>query len=208
MALGKIGATDQGGVSRRSFTPEDQEGREFILEKMREAGLATMVDAAGNLRGHRAGRISGPPAMTGSHIDTVENGGKFDGALGVLAGIEVIRVLNDSGMELDYGLEVICFLAEEPSRFDMTCLGSRLLAGELTDRRILDRRDSTGKTLADAFCFLRIAPEKIFEAKVRPNEIRGFIELHVEQGSVLFEKRIPIGIVTDIVESYRYRLVF
>lgn len=207
--LSKIGMTPEGGVSRRPFTPEDQEGRSFVLQKMKEAGLKTWVDAAGNIHGSRPGRrVNEPPVMTGSHVDTVENGGKFDGAVGVIGAIEAIRALNDLGIRTDYNLEVICFLGEEPNRFNMTTFGSKLLAGKLTDPRILDRLDEKGMTLGQALKEMGIDPAKIFEARYFPGQIRSFVELHIEQGNILYEKQIPIGIVTDVVAGYRYRVAF
>jgi N-carbamoyl-L-amino-acid hydrolase len=138
----------------------------------------------------------------------VENGGKFDGAVGVIGAIEAIRALNDLGIRTDYNLEVICFLGEEPNRFNMTTFGSKLLAGKLTDPRILDRLDEKGMTLGQALKEMGIDPAKIFEARYFPGQIRSFVELHIEQGNILYEKQIPIGIVTDVVAGYRYRVAF
>lgn len=207
--LGKIGATPEGGVSRRPFSPEDRQGRSFVIEKMKEAGLETWMDPGGNIHGRRSGKnLNGPTVATGSHADTVENGGRFDGALGVMGAIEALRALNEAGIETDSNLEVISFLAEEPSRFNTTSFGSKLLAGKLRDPRILDFSDQTGLNLGHALREMDIDPAKIFAAKYSPGQMAAFVELHVEQGPILYANQLPIGIVTDIVCGYRYRVEF
>lgn len=207
--LGRIGETPEGGVSRRVFTPADQEGRRFILKRMQEAHLETWIDPAGNIHGRRRGRkMDGPPVGTGSHSDTVENGGKFDGAVGIIGAVEVMRALDEAGIETDAPLEMISFLGEEPNRFGLATFGSRILSGKLTDPKVLERLDPDGLTLRQALLDQGINPERIFEARQFPGRMKAFIELHVELGNVLHQAKIPIGIVTDIVSSYRYRVQF
>jgi len=209
MALGKIGETADGGVTRRSFTETDRKGRDFIIDLMKDAGLDIWVDIGGNIHGVRKGTKPGlPPVVTGSHSDSVENGGRFDGAAGVIAAIEAMRALNDAGIETEHPLEAVSFFAEEPSHFNTTCLGSRIVAGGFTDTSLLERTDSQGRTLQQAFDEMGIDTGK-FDIPARdPQKIKALIELHVEQGSILYDKKIPIGIITDIVAATRYRVTF
>lgn len=209
MALGKIGETADGGVTRRSFTETDRKGRNFIVGLMKGAGLDIWVDIGGNIHGRRVGTNPElPPVLTGSHSDSVENGGKFDGAAGIIAAIEALRALADAGIETEHSLEAVSFFAEEPSYFNTTCLGSRIAAGEFTDTSLLERTDDQGRTLQQACDEMDIDTGKFHIPIDDPQKIKALIELHVEQGSVLYEKKIPIGIITDIVASTRYRVTF
>ncbi len=192
--------------TRRSFTPRYAKAREWIAQQMREAGLEVTTDAGANLIGRRPGRVASlPPLVTGSHSDTVPGGGRYDGILGVLAGIEVARSLRDDAIDLDHPLEVVDFLAEEPNKFGLSCVGSRAWAG-LLDPASLSARAPDGEEFATA---LRKLTGTVADPKAGARgagSVAAFVELHIEQGPVLEEKSIPIGVVTAIVGIRRLRL--
>lgn len=181
--------------TRRAFTPRFLEGRTWVAEAMRRAGLETRIDAAGNLIGRRAGRDPAKGVIAiGSHSDTVPDGGRFDGIAGVVAGLEIARALADRGIALDYDFEVIDCLAEEVSIFGVSCIGSRAIAGVLP-ADWLDRI-AADKTLRAGIAEVGGAPDRLAEAK--REDIRAFLELHIEQGPVLEAERIDVGVVTAI----------
>jgi N-carbamoyl-L-amino-acid hydrolase len=192
--------------TRRSFTPRFLEGRDWLAAEFRAAGLETAIDAAGNLIGRLPG--SDPalkPILVGSHSDTVPSGGRYDGILGVLAGLEVAQSLAESGVRLRHTLEIVDFLAEEPSEFGLSCIGSRGLAGALSAEHLALRRPD-GMTLREGIAFVGGRPEEL-ALVVRPaGSVAAYVEVHIEQGRVLESEAVPIGIVTDIVGIRRERI--
>ncbi|HXN70850.1 MAG TPA: hydantoinase/carbamoylase family amidase [Bradyrhizobium sp.] len=205
MALAEI--TDPARpFTRRSFTALFLEGRAFLARRFAEAGLATRIDTAGNLIGRLEGR---DPALgviaIGSHSDTVPSGGRFDGIAGVATALEIVRALRDSGTRLDHPIEVIDFLAEEPSEYGLSCVGSRGMAGSL-DGRMLDLTEPGGEKLRDALRRVGGDPDRLDQA--RRDDIRAFLELHIEQGIVLESRSLDVGIVTSIVGIRRTEVVF
>jgi N-carbamoyl-L-amino-acid hydrolase len=206
--MSQIGRNPEGGASRLAFSLQDQAARKFIRKKMHEAGLDVYQDPAGNIHGLRAGAETGPTVATGSHSDSVENGGHFDGVVGLLGAIEVMRALNDAGIQTRRGLEVICFLAEEPNSFGLSCFGSRALSGKLNDSLIFGRCDRAGQSLSTALQSMGVSPEAILDLNPQNFRYHAFIEVHVEQGKTLCKEKIPLGLVTDIVGAYRYRVKF
>lgn len=190
--------------TRRSFTPLFMEGRAFVERQMRQADLETRIDAAGNLLGLRTGRTSRKAIMLGSHSDTVPDGGRFDGIAGVIAGLEVARALKDRGVELDHDLVIVDFLAEEVSAFGVSCVGSRGFTGQFPDGW-LERVEGT-RTLGEALREVGGDPDAI--RNLAMPEIKGFLELHIEQGPVLERERIDIGIVGAISGITRIELTF
>jgi N-carbamoyl-L-amino-acid hydrolase len=185
--------------TRRAFSEEFIQGREWLRNEFEGAGLATHVDAAGNLIGRLEGCESNlKPICTGSHTDTVLHGGRFDGILGVLAGLEVAQSLKESGYSLRHPLEVIDFLAEEPTDHGVSCVGSRGFVGSL-DPSMLAQTDPSGETLSAAIARVGGRPESIKEASRTKGDVAAFVELHIEQGPVLESEGLPIGIVTHIV---------
>lgn len=198
MELGEIGKRDSGGVTRFSFTPEEQQARVQVIKYMLEAGLEVREDAAGNVIGRLEGTHPAAPAvLTGSHIDTVPDGGKFDGALGVIAAVEALQVMRERGKENVHPIEVIAFTDEEGSRFGFGMIGSRAMAGTLRPED-LEHRDERGVTIAEAMRAAGIDPERIGEAAKHPGEVKAYIELHIEQGKVLENSNSPVGLVTGI----------
>lgn len=193
--------------TRRSFTPRFLEGREWLAAEFREAGLETEIDAAGNLIGRLIGADpSLKPILIGSHSDTVPSGGRYDGILGVLAALEVAQSFSERGDRLRHTLEVVDFLAEEPSEFGLSCIGSRGLSGVLTEQHLaLTRPD--GMTLREGIAFVGGRPEELASVKRTAGNVAAYVEVHIEQGRVLENERIPIGIVTDIVGIRRERII-
>lgn len=185
--------------TRRAFSPLFNEARVWLREQFAAAGLTIEQDAAGNLIGRRAGRNRQlRPIMTGSHCDTVVGGGRFDGIIGVLAGIEVAHTLNEQGIELEHDLEVVDFLSEEPSDYGISCVGSRGMSGVL-DAGMLASTNAEGETLAQALTRMGGDPSQLRQPLRKRGEIAAFVELHIEQGPVLEGGGIPIGVVTNIV---------
>lgn len=198
MELGEIGKQISGGVSRYSFTPDEFRAKELVAAYMKEAGLAVREDAVGNLIGRREG--AGPTAaavLTGSHIDTVPDGGMFDGALGVLAAIEALQRMDEQGIQNVHPIEVIAFTDEEGSRFGFGMIGSRAVAGTLQPND-LEQRDEQAISIAEAMRAAGLEPERIGEATKPPHEVKAYVELHIEQGRVLENLNEPVGLVTGI----------
>ena len=190
MQLAKIGATPKGGVRRVTLTPADREGRERFALWCREAGLELRVDAIGNMFARRAGReAAAPPVVMGSHLDTQPNGGRFDGAYGVMAGLEIMRALNDAGVRTRAPLEVACWTNEEGSRFVPTMMGSGVFAGVYELEKILQNRDAEGVSVADALQSIG------YRGEARPHELAAYFEAHIEQGPVLEDTATTIGVV-------------
>jgi len=193
--------------TRRSFTPRFLEGRAWLAAEFREAGLETGLDAAGNLIGRLTGADpSLKPILIGSHSDTVPAGGRYDGILGVLAALEVAQSFSERGDRLRHPLEVFDFLAEEPSEFGLSCIGSRALAGTLSEEHLAMTRPD-GMTLREGIAFVGGRPEQLASVKRPADGIAAYVEVHIEQGRVLENERIPIGIVTDIVGIRRERII-
>ena len=192
--LGQVGALEGGGVCRLALTDADREGRDLVVRWMRELGLTVTVDRIGNVVGLRAGRIEGPPVMTGSHIDTVATGGLYDGNLGVLAGLELIETLNDTGIVTRHPLAVAFFTNEEGARFAPDMMGSGVHQGALDLETCLSTVGIDGSTVAQDLTRIGYAGE-VSTGDVRA---RAFVELHVEQGPVLEEADIEIGAVTGV----------
>jgi N-carbamoyl-L-amino-acid hydrolase len=189
--------------TRRAFTPRFLDGRAHLRAAMAAAGLATRIDAAGNLYGRRPGRRSGAGTLLlGSHSDTVPDGGRFDGIAGVVAALEAARALGDAGVTLAHDLEVVDFLAEEVSIFGVSCIGSRAVAG-LMDPAWLGR-SADGETLADGIRAVGGDPDRLADA--HRSDIRAFLELHIEQGPVLEAAGAAVGVVSAIVGITRIEI--
>lgn len=194
------------GWTRSAFTEVYNEGRRWLRTQMDAAGLTTRMDAAANLIGSLEGVDPAlPPIVLGSHTDTVRNGGRFDGVIGVLAAVEIARLLRDSGIRLRHPLEIIDFTAEEPTEFGISTIGSKAAAGNLT-AEMLDLRDPDGRSLAEAIGSAGGNPREILSARRRPGDIASYFELHIEQGPVLEQSQKELGVVTGIVGILRLLL--
>jgi beta-ureidopropionase / N-carbamoyl-L-amino-acid hydrolase len=204
MTLGAITEPDR-PYTRRAFSPLFDSGRSWLAERMREAGLRTHVDAAGNLIGRREGKCASLKAiLVGSHSDSVPSGGRFDGMAGIAAGIAIARALTAAGVELRHPLEVVDFLAEEPNEFGLSCVGSRGISGRLTAEHL--EITSQKETLAAAL--VRVGGDPAQLAAARRGDIEAAFELHIEQGPVLEAEGIDIGVVTAIVGITRFEIEF
>ncbi|HMQ40178.1 MAG TPA: Zn-dependent hydrolase [Paracoccus sp. (in: a-proteobacteria)] len=192
--------------TRRSFTPMFLKGRAWLAEAFRVAGLEVSTDAGGNLVGRRPGRNNNlPPVVLGSHSDTVPSGGRFDGVLGVLSALEVARSLNEAQVELNHALEVVDFLAEEPSEFGLSCIGSRAWAGALDDETLAMTRPD-GMTLAEGLRYVGGDPERLASARRPAGSTHVYLEAHIEQARVLESAGLPVGVVTGIVAILREKI--
>lgn len=196
MELAQIGATPKGGVCRLTLTDLDKQGRDLVVRWAREAGLSISIDRIGNVFMRRPGRNDAlPPVCTGSHIDTQPTGGKFDGNYGVLAGLEVIRTLNDHGIQTEAPLEVSFWTNEEGSRFVPVMMGSGVFAKAFTLEHAYAATDTEGKTVREEL--ERIGYLGTEEPGARP--IGAFFETHIEQGPVLEDAGVTIGVVSGVL---------
>lgn len=196
MELAQIGATDKGGVRRLALTELDRQARDLVCQWGREAGLAITVDKIGNVFMRRPGKDpSRSPIVTGSHIDTQPTGGKFDGNYGVLAGLEVVRTLNDHGVETLAPIEVAFFTNEEGSRFVPVMMGSGVFAGAFSLETAYAARDVDGNTVRDELARIGYVGDE--EPGAHP--VGAYFEAHIEQGPVLEDHGITIGVVTGVL---------
>jgi N-carbamoyl-L-amino-acid hydrolase len=196
MELAKIGATPKGGVCRLTLTDLDRQGRDLVTKWAREAGLTVTIDKIGNGFMRRPGRDNSlPPIVTGSHIDTQPTGGKFDGNYGVLAGLEVVRTLNDHGIETEAPIEVAFWTNEEGSRFVPVMMGSGVFAKAFTLEHAYAAKDLEGKSVKDELT--RIGYVGTEEPGAHP--IGTYFETHIEQGPVLEDNDKTIGVVTGVL---------
>jgi len=206
MELAQLGATEKGGVCRIALTELDRQGRDLFSRWAREAGCELRVDAIGNIFARRAGRNNAlPPVSTGSHIDTQPTGGKFDGNYGVLAGLEVIRTLNDARVETEAPLEVAVWTNEEGSRFVPVMMGSGVFAGAFTLEHALAQRDNDGISVSDALASIGYAGSTPASAQASP--VGAYFEAHIEQGPVLEANERVIGVVEGALGQRWYDVV-
>lgn len=201
-ALSAYRDREQDGWTRRVFSSFDRAARDWVAGRMEEAGLSVEVDAAANVIGRLRG--SGDlahPIVTGSHTDTVSGGGRYDGIAGVLGALEAVRCLRAAGAGLRHDLVVVDFLGEEPNDFGLSCVGSRAIAGNLTASH-LALRGPEGGTLGEALAACGGRPGALDEARWRSRP-QCYLELHVEQGPVLEQAGVPVGVVTAIAGIHR-----
>ena len=206
--VAEIGRSEGGGVARLSFTDEERAAKDLVASYMEEAGLEVREDAAGNLIGRREGSEAGAPVvLTGSHVDSVRNGGDFDGPLGVLAAVEAAQVMHEEGTMTWRPVEVVAFTDEEGARFSFGMIGSRALAG-LLDSEDLGHTDGDGTTVAEAMRSYGLDPERVGDAARQPGSVAAYVELHIEQGKVLEGAGLPVGVVSGIARPVWLRLSF
>jgi len=192
--LAEFGKTPQGGVHRVAYSDEDVAARKYILTLMEAAGLDVRTDAAGNIVGRREGSENSlPPILSGSHIDTVPHGGKYDGTVGGLSAIECVQVLFENNIQTRHPLEVIVFTDEEGG-----LVGSRAMNGTLSSEALTETSHS-GKTVREGIRALGGDPDNLGSVKRQKGDIRAFLEIHIEQGRILEMKDIDIGVVEGIV---------
>ncbi|HTE80820.1 MAG TPA: Zn-dependent hydrolase [Reyranella sp.] len=193
-ALAQIGAIEGGGCARLALTDEDRLGRDLVVGWMKELGLDVRIDAIGNVIGLRAGRENIAPIMTGSHIDTVRTGGRYDGNYGVLAGLEVVRALNAANLVTRRPIAVAFFTNEEGARFQPDMMGSLVYAGGIGLNEAYTAVDKDGVAVGDEL--RRIG----YLGAAKPGALKphAFLELHIEQGPILDEEKVLIGVVESV----------
>ena len=193
-------------VTRVLFSEADLRGRDYVRRAAREAGLAVREDAVGNIFARWEGSEPGLPAVgSGSHTDAIPNAGRYDGVVGVLGAFEALAALKRSGFKPRRSLEVVMFTSEEPTRFGLGCLGSRLMAGSISVEKAQALRDREGRSLDE----LRAAAGykgPLSAVRLAPGTYHAFVELHIEQGPILDAGKIPIGIVEHIAGPSSYRV--
>jgi N-carbamoyl-L-amino-acid hydrolase len=193
--LGRIGATERGGLTRLALSDEDRQGRDLMVAWMRQAGLRVTVDQMGNIFGERPGEPGAPAVMMGSHVDSVPTGGKYDGQLGVLCALEAIRTLNDGRVRTRHPVTLVVFTNEEGARFQPAMIASGVMAGKIALEDAYNARDKDGRRLVDEL-------ERIGYLGAEPcvpRPLRAYLELHIEQGPQLEEQGLSVGVVEGIV---------
>lgn len=199
-ALSNFNATRENGLTRFSLTEADRGAREYLKGELNKLGIIPYEDAAGNLFGRLEGtEPTLPVIMIGSHFDSVKNGGNFDGPAGVVMGLEILRVISESEIELKNTVEFAALIEEEGGRFGAGLYGSRAMTGVVTYEELMTNKDSDGISMSDALSAFGFDPKRIEEAKRNPEDIKAFIELHIEQGPVLEREAIEVGIVKEVV---------
>ena len=192
------------GINRLAFTDADWAGRQYIIDRMTDAGLTVETDDFGNVIGYKIGKNPDlPVVMVGSHTDSVPNGGNYDGVVGVLSAIEVIRGMTDDGYEHDHTIAVVSFMCEESGRFGNATLGSKAMRGELTLQDLHRLVDKQGISLYEALKGRNLNPDGI-ETMAYKRSVKSFTEIHIEQGKVLEHEQKTIGIVTGIAAPERF----
>lgn len=207
-ALAEFGATAEGGVSRASFSPADRAARDWLSKRAHAAGLIYREDAAGNIfiRLEASQPVDHRVVWTGSHLDSVPNGGPLDGALGVITSLEAVRALAESGQPLSRSVEVVSFADEEGAYGGF--LGSKAAVMGLDSSTLAEVRGREGDLLVETMAAAGFPPERIAEAWVNSDQVEAFVEVHIEQGIVLEQLGIQVGVVSDIVGVLRGEVVF
>lgn len=208
MRLAEIGKVNETGVKRVALSEEDREAQFLVIEWMKEAGMSVTHDHFGNLIGRKEGKSPNlPSVMIGSHIDSVRNGGRFDGIIGVLGGVEIVQAIHDANIVHDHSIEVVAFCEEEGSRFDDGLFGSRGMVGKINQEH-LQIKDENGISRYNAlksFGF-GIDPDRIEDSIRSKKDIKLFLEMHIEQGPYLEANNYPVGIVKGIAGPSWYTI--
>jgi hydantoinase/carbamoylase family amidase len=205
--LARIGYTERGSVRRLAFSVEELRARQFLTHLLQRAGIPFRFDGIGNLIGRLEGRDPGAPAVVlGSHVDTVPDGGKFDGSVGVVSALEVARTIREAGLAHRHPIEVVVFVAEESSRFGISTIGSGVMTGAVDPARLLALADAEGQRLGDILLRMGLTADDLRAARREPTEFHAFLEVHIEQGRVLETAGRPIGIVRAIAAATRLRV--
>jgi hydantoinase/carbamoylase family amidase len=195
-ALAELGQDPAGGMTRLALSPADAQARAYVFGRMRELGMTTSHDEVGNLVG-RWGPATGPSVMSGSHLDSVPRGGRYDGPLGVVGAVEAVRVLAEAGFAPKKPIDIVVFTGEEGSRFGRGTIGSAAWAGDVPIAEILALRDAGGIAFEDALATYADEGPAV-PAKRPAGAVAAFVELHIEQGGVLESRRLDIGAVTAV----------
>lgn len=198
--IAQFTSTPGKGTTRLTYSAEHRDVRDYLLSKMKEAGLKTREDAVGNIFGRIEGKKPDlPPVLVGSHFDSVPNGGSFDGPAGVVAGLETAFVFQELGIKPERPVEIIAMIEEEGGRFGSGLLGSRLLTGQVKQQELHELKDQNGISVAQAMSDFGLDPSRSGEVVLSAGSLHAFLELHIEQGPVLEQNQEDIGIVTEVV---------
>jgi beta-ureidopropionase / N-carbamoyl-L-amino-acid hydrolase len=208
-SFARIGYHPGGRMGRLAFTQDDLRARQLLLHMMSQIGLFTRIDEFGNVFGRLSATgeaADRPPILVGSHLDTVYDGGRFDGSLGVVAALESVTLLAENNIELARPVEVVSFACEESSRFGKGTLGSGIVAGAWEPAEIMSLQDRDGRSLGKVLQRIGLEPDEVERARRQPGDYAAFLEIHIEQGRVLEESENQVGVVDAIAAPSRFRL--
>ena len=197
----------EAGITRLAFSAEDRLARDHIIKLMREIGLQVRIDAAGNIIGSLQGRQAGMPVITGSHLDTVPESGKYDGVLGILSALAAVKTLQKNAVVLTHPIEIVVFAAEESSRFNYATIGGKAMSGHINLHAWSKAKDKQGVSMAQAMAESGITLEKLEQASRVGEPIKAFIELYVDQGKDLVDEEGKIGIVEASAAPTRIKMI-
>ena len=207
-AISEFGALKGGGLTRLAFSKEDLEARKFLINLIEKNGFKLKIDNVGNIFAiyDEGCEADAKPVCVGSHIDSVPNGGFYDGTLGVMAGLEALSSIKEAGIKLKRPLWLINFCCEESSRFKTATIGSKIISGKLSQQRLHELKDEDGISLFEAMSAAGFKPQNLDEAILKENSLHAYLELHIEQGPVLERSAISVGVVSGIAAPIRFEI--
>ena len=207
-AISEFGALKGGGLTRLAFSKEDLEARKFLINLIEKNGFKLKIDNVGNIYAiyDDGCEADAKPVCVGSHIDSVPNGGFYDGTLGVMAGLEALTAIKEAGIKLKRPLWLINFSCEESSRFKTATIGSKIISGKLSQQRLHELKDEDGISLFEAMSAAGFKPQNLDEAILKENSLHAYLELHIEQGPVLERSAISVGVVSGIAAPIRFEI--
>lgn len=207
-AISEFGALKGGGLTRLAFSKEDLEAREFLINLIEKNGFKLKIDNVGNIYAiyDEGCELGAKPVCVGSHIDSVPNGGFYDGTLGVMAGLESLSSIKEAGIKLKRPLWLINFSCEESSRFKTATIGSKIISGKLSQQRLHELKDEEGISLFEAMSAAGFKPQNLDDAILKENSLHAYLELHIEQGPVLERSAISVGVVSGIAAPIRFEI--
>ena len=207
-AISEFGALKGGGLTRLAFSKEDLEARKFLINLIEKNGFKLKIDNVGNIYAiyDHGCEADAKPVCVGSHIDSVPNGGFYDGTLGVMAGLEALSSIKEAGIKLKRPLWLINFSCEESSRFKTATIGSKIISGKLGLQRLHELKDEDGISLFEAMSAAGFKPQNLDEAILKENSLHAYLELHIEQGPVLERSAISVGVVSGIAAPIRFEI--
>lgn len=207
-AISEFGALKGGGLTRLAFSKEDLEARKFLINLIEKNGFKLKIDNVGNIFAiyDDGCEVGAKPVCVGSHIDSVPNGGFYDGTLGVMAGLEALSSIKEAGIKLKRPLWLINFSCEESSRFKTATIGSKIISGKLSQQRLHELKDEDGISLFEAMSAAGFKPQNLDEAILKENSLHAYLELHIEQGPVLERSDISVGVVSGIAAPIRFEI--
>ena len=207
-AISEFGALKGGGLTRLAFSKEDLEARKFLINLIEKNGFKLKIDNVGNIFAiyDDGCEADAKPVCVGSHIDSVPNGGFYDGTLGVMAGLEALSSIKEAGIKLKRPLWLINFSCEESSRFKTATIGSKIISGKLSQQRLHELKDEDGISLFEAMSAAGFKPQNLDETLLKENSLHAYLELHIEQGPVLERSAISVGVVSGIAAPIRFEI--